>query len=479
MNREQLQALARKLPRGLGGKEALLPLASTNDPFVAGSPTHRAMAQWFKELWDKFGYQRGKHVRDIHYDIATRLPYTYHKHDGTPYLHTKKAYGYMMNAARYARHLGLMGDLLDDNRSDPITVFATARDDYFDGSRDPGFEADFDEDEWKMPEISISDPAAFSIPDAEAYGYDYHPSDQPIHVEVWSEKTKAKAQLERVCRTQAANLQWGDGTFGIEVCRDLVDRARTWEKSTRLLYLADYDPAGIQMPVSVGRQVEFILNEADEYDLDITVEVLAVTTDQIIELDLPRKPFEEQKHLWAQTRAENFEKHLGEGGTELNAIGDEKLAEIVEDRIREYRDEELRHDVALAGEEAQETLDEAIEALRDEFAPALEEVREEVREVVERYRPLVERLNRRMGRELGSANRRRAILRQNIQDELDELDADLPEYPEGDATEPFEEEHYLFDTSRDYFEQMRYYRRHQGREEQWDAVEQALEFEDE
>ena len=148
--------------------------------------------------------------------------------------------------------------------------------------------------------------------------------------------------MERVCHRHNANLQWGDGTFGIEVCRDLVDRARTWEKPTRVLYLTDYDAAGIQMPVSVGRQVEFILSEADEYDLDIKVEVLAVTTDQITELKLPRKPFEEQKHQWAQTRAENFEKHLGEGGTELNAISDAQLAQIVEERIRKYRDEGLR-----------------------------------------------------------------------------------------------------------------------------------------
>jgi hypothetical protein len=193
-----------------------------------------------------------------------------------------------------------------------------------------------------------------------AYGYDYHPSDQPIHVEVWIEKTKAKAQLERVCARHNVNLQWGDGTFGIEVCRDLVDRVRRWGKPTRVLYLADFDPAGIQMPVSVGRQIEFILNEAGEHNLDVRVEALAVTTAQIVELDLPRKPFEEQKAQWAQTRAENFEKHLGEGGTELNAIDDAKLAEIVEERIRDYRDEGLRYAVDEAGEEAQEAVDEAI-----------------------------------------------------------------------------------------------------------------------
>jgi hypothetical protein len=94
---------------------------------------------------------------------------------------------------------------------------------------------------------------------------------------------------------------------------------------------------------------------------------------------------------------------------------------------------------------------------------------------VERYRSLVEKLNRRMARELEAANRRREYLRQRIQDELDDLDVDLPEYPEGEFTEPFEDDHYLFDASRHYFKQMRYYRRRQGREEEWDTVLEAIE----
>lgn len=100
-----------------------------------------------------------------------------------------------------------------------------------------------------------------------------------------------------------------------------------------------------------------------------------------------------------------------------------------------------------------------------------------MREVVERYRPLVEKLNRRIARELESVYRRREELRQHIQEEIDDLDADLPEYPEGEVTEPFEDEHYLYDASRTYLEQMRYYRQRQGREKEWDTVLAAVEDE--
>jgi hypothetical protein len=162
VNRDTLMKLARLVK---GGQARLVPLAPKNDPFLAGTPTHRAMAQWFRDLWEEFGYQRGKHVRDIHYDIATRLSYTYYKHDGTPYVHTKKSYDYMQAASKAARHLGLMDDLLDDNRSDPIREFATPRVEFPDGTRHPGFAAEIDEDRWTMPEISIGEPAALSVPD--------------------------------------------------------------------------------------------------------------------------------------------------------------------------------------------------------------------------------------------------------------------------------------------------------------------------
>ncbi len=120
-------------------------------------------------------------------------------------------------------------------------------------------------------------------------------------------------------------------------------------------------------------------------------------------------------------------------------------------------------------------MDEAIEGAQDEFRDELEGLREEVRGVVERYRPLVEKLNRRMAQELEAVDRRRQGLRRRIQDELDYLGADLPEYPEGEVAEPFESEHYLFDSSRAYLEQMRHYRRRQGREGEWDAVLTAIE----
>jgi Active DUF488-N3 subclade len=61
----------------------LLVLARQNDPFFVGSKTHRLMAEWFAELWDRFGYTRGVHLRRVHYRIVQNEEAPT-KHDGEP-----------------------------------------------------------------------------------------------------------------------------------------------------------------------------------------------------------------------------------------------------------------------------------------------------------------------------------------------------------------------------------------------------------
>lgn len=61
----------------------LLVLARQNDPFYVGSPTERKMAEWFAELWRRFGYSAGIHLRRIHYQLVSQEDPR--KHNGKPY----------------------------------------------------------------------------------------------------------------------------------------------------------------------------------------------------------------------------------------------------------------------------------------------------------------------------------------------------------------------------------------------------------
>jgi hypothetical protein len=72
----------------------LLVLAEKNDPFYAGSPAQRAKAEWFAELWARFGYTTGVHLRRVHYRLVSG-EIGYHKHDGMPYENTEVCWDYL------------------------------------------------------------------------------------------------------------------------------------------------------------------------------------------------------------------------------------------------------------------------------------------------------------------------------------------------------------------------------------------------
>jgi len=477
-----INSLAKRL-RGLGGKEALSPLAAKNDPFLFESPAKRAKAEWFAALIEEFGYTAADHVRDIHYDIATKLGYTYYKHDDTPYRHVATDYRYIVEAAAAARHLGLVA-ALTDNRSPDLLRYAphSFPSDYFQPSVEIEKIYDF---AWDMPGIFISSPADYDFPSVEVSGYYYNTADQPVEVEVWVEKHTAQRAVEGICSRLQVNLQWGVGFFGIEIMRSLVERARRLGKPVRVLYLADYDPAGIQMPVSMSRHVEYILHEAQEWGIDIKVEVIGITPEQIVSLELPRPPLEtkadhmdaddesRQKYLWAATRRDNFEMYLGEGGTELNAIDDAELTSIIRERVEFYRDEDLEEAFAEAEEEAQENARHAVEEIEADYADELAELRRRQEEVIDRYRERVEELNRQMAQDMTPIAERSEEIRHVVEERLAEIDSEIPPRPEG-AFEDRDDDAYLYDSSRHPFEQMRHYRRRQGKEREWAEVEHRL-----
>src|SRR5207237_7766064 len=70
----------------------LIVLAPQNDPFYTGTPNDWALAEWFAQRWQAFGYTSGVHTRRVHYHIVSqdppvRLP------NGLAYAHRMEAWG--------------------------------------------------------------------------------------------------------------------------------------------------------------------------------------------------------------------------------------------------------------------------------------------------------------------------------------------------------------------------------------------------
>jgi len=83
----------------------LIALAPQNDPFYVGTPGDIAKAQWFADIWRKFGYSSGVHLRRVHYQLVSQSPLV-KKPNGKPYENTEKDWDYLGMASKSARYLG-------------------------------------------------------------------------------------------------------------------------------------------------------------------------------------------------------------------------------------------------------------------------------------------------------------------------------------------------------------------------------------
>lgn len=62
----------RELAKASGVKiPDLLALARQNDPFFVGSPSQVRLGEWFADLWERFGFIDGVHLRRVHYRLVS------------------------------------------------------------------------------------------------------------------------------------------------------------------------------------------------------------------------------------------------------------------------------------------------------------------------------------------------------------------------------------------------------------------------
>src|SRR5262249_25614341 len=118
-------------------------------------------------------------------------------------------------------------------------------------------------------------------------------------------------------------------------CHQLIERVLGHERKTRILYISDFDPAGDGMPLSVARKIEFLLRREGLTDVDIRLDPLVLTAQQVARYRLPRKPIKE-----SESRKGRFEARHGSGAVELDALEalhPGELSRIIERRIALYR----------------------------------------------------------------------------------------------------------------------------------------------
>lgn len=110
------------------------------------------------------------------------------------------------------------------------------------------------------------------------------------YVEVWSESRSIAAVIEDDCEELAVSLYPCGGFSSIslayEAAQEINLRTDWGEKCAEIIFIGDYDPAGIL----IDRSLEKELREHLDDDVELNFHRIAITPEQIRTYDLPTKP---------------------------------------------------------------------------------------------------------------------------------------------------------------------------------------------
>jgi hypothetical protein len=429
-NYDSLRALAKKLGRRL---DSLYALSHDNDPFVVDMPRRQEAAEWFADCWRRFAGsaddQSKPHIRRIHYRLvsqSTPIP----RPNGEPYENTAACWSALCDAGRDARYLDLIPpeSIIDRRNPEPMIYIAEPVPSEIEIVGGLG--------DIEVP--TLTTPRLMLIAPTIRHRY---------LVEIWCEKSTVNDILMPLGEQYGVNIVTGTGELSATRVEQLIARIRNDGRPARILYISDFDPAGQGMPVSVARKLEFEIRK-DGDELDVQVRHVALTYDQCNDYELPRTPIKE-----TERRAEKWETRYGEGATELDALEALRPGELRRLLVREimrYRDDSLERRMTAVAAELQSELDDISTTVRKRHAKALAKVeaeRKQLAAAIRDFKRKAEPVLRAVDRDLA--------------DEAPDLEGyDWPEPLEGD-----EDDDPLYDSSRDYMDQLARYRAHQGKPE--------------
>jgi hypothetical protein len=433
----------------------LVALSKANDPFYITRPRHAA-AEWFAELWERL--PRQTHLRDFHYLLVSQETVV-EMADGSPYENTVNCWVALTNASRDARYLKLVpaDHFVDRKNDEPIINVENV------AASDAGIELFNDEpyvSDNAVPSVVFE---ATDMPSPPFLELKPPTIPQPYHIEIWCEKSGANSVLEPLAREYGCNIITGSGELSAIACNNVVKRALASKRPVRILYISDFDPAGASMPVSVARKIEFELR-TEGLDLDIQVRPIALTHEQCVQYRLPRTPIKKKER-----RKAHFEERYGEGATELNAlqaVRPGELRKIVEREIERYYDASLNRRIRAKASKVNKEIASIEAKIEDEHRDQLDALQSEWAEIVEECEALAAEMEERREdlEEKIEAWKERAIPTCHaMSDSLHEQTPDLNEVEWPEPEEGDEDLDPLFDSTRDYVEQMDRYKEHQGK----------------
>jgi hypothetical protein len=361
------------------GRNKLTVLSPQVDPYRLDTPAGHRDGVWVAEQLERAVGARRIHWRGLHYAIFAAG--NIRKPNGEIYRNNDADWTWLTGSAgKAARWLGYVDfeQIIDNRNSDPII------------HRKPSVK----------PETWVSIGLDVTIPDVdevEPYvGVVGFEGRQPYALTIFGEKTSLEDVLLPIARRFEADLYLPAGEISDALLYRMAKDGAEDGRTMVVLVLADCDPAGHQMAVSIGRKLQ-ALRDLRFGDLGFEVVPVALTVDQVRELELPSTPLKE-----TEKRADRWREAFGVEQTEIDALATLRpraLEEIVTSAIAPYFDASLRVRVAEAEREwlaaAQQALhdqidDDALAIVREQAAERFGELEAEIDSINQQLRMAID-----------------------------------------------------------------------------------------
>jgi hypothetical protein len=316
-------------------------LSAQVDPYRLDTPSGHRDGRWVAEQLDRLVGRKKIHWRGLHYTLVSTSGLI--KPNGQPYLNTEDDWIWLVNTAgKAARWLGYVSfDRIIDQRNSPPIIHRKAR---------------------VMPKATISVGVDVEIPDIVdmeprpvARGFEPR---QPYCFAIFGEKASLEDVLDPIATAKHADLYLPTGEISDALLYQIAKDANEDGRPLVMFTVADCDPAGRQMSVSIGRKLQ-AFRDLCFPKFRCEVVPVALTVEQVQELGLPSTPLKE-----TEKRADRWREEFGIEQTEIDALATLQpatLREIVEDAFAPYFDDTLedRVDAAEAAwmEQAQAAID--------------------------------------------------------------------------------------------------------------------------
>ncbi len=462
MNRDEIKIYAKE--NGLRVKD-LLALTPGYDPFYVGSDSDHVQAKWAKELLDwvlerweerrtqleQLGIEVGAmpHIRAIHYLLFTGHPNPI-KWDGKRYKGSHGEWKLLQEAFKKAKLLGYIDfGIIEDHKHPDVTQnLIRWQDRTFTPPEETESSQEFSEDDMEITFDTETIKDALTASYESTFIEEIRVSVEkriPVHIELWTEKEREV--VSAVAGEFWVNVQDAVGQQTYENVYLMLKRAQEVSRNRplRILYLSDFDPRGeMTMPIGVARIIEWMLANLDEFTgMDIKLRKLILTNDQIQELNLPPAPVKSTESM-----KERWEAIVGDYICEIDSIDTlfaPDMVRIMRTELSRYIPSETVKKITDYQTKLIEAFETYNDALDDKVQAALEAIHEEF---APKMAPIIEELQ--------------PSIDIDMAEELQTLIDAKEDFEEPDWEVDDGDEEWLFDSERDYGEQLQKYKKVRG-----------------